>query len=281
MIHISSATVTTGSDEYYPEESPKRDVKVQGFFIDQCPVTNSEFGAFVEDTGYVSEAERAAPRGSLVFTQPRTPCSADNWRNWWSFVPGACWHTPLGPGSNLVGLQEHPVVHVALADTLAFANWSGKDLPTEAEWELAARGGLVQAPFAWGDELFPNGAIMANIWHGQFPWENTKADGYSRTSPVGAFPPNSFGLYDMIGNVWEWTRDAYRRHPSADQSNPCCCPGSHSGPQSATYNVIKGGSHLCAQNYCQRYRPAARLFQDHHTSTSHLGFRCVIRTKDV
>ena len=207
----------------------------------------------------------------------------------WQFLKAADWRHPYGPGSNIHGLDDHPVVHIAYADALAYARWAGKDLPTEAEWEFAARGGLDGAEFAWGDELVPDGKHMANTWQGAFPNENLLEDGYARTSPVGVFPPNGYGLYDMIGNTWEWTADWFTAQHQPDPGKPCCIPRNPRGgaidnsldpaqPQiRIPRKVIKGGSHLCAPNYCQRYRPAARHAEAVDTSTSHLGFRCVLR----
>jgi formylglycine-generating enzyme required for sulfatase activity len=215
--------------------------------------------------------------GSLVFHRSQGPVDLRDWRNWWAYVPGACWHRPEGPGSETATRDDHPVVHVAYEDAEVYAAWAGKALPTEAEWERAARGGLEGRVFAWGDEFAPEGRMMANTWQGDFPWQNLLLDGYAGTSPVGSFPPNGFGLYDMTGNVWGWTTDPFT-HSHA--RTPCC------GPDPATQDtsgnrlrrVLKGGSHLCAPNYCLRYRPAARQGEDVDTSTSHIGFRCIIRT---
>lgn len=206
--------------------------------------------------------------GSVVFERPRARVALDDHLAWWAYVPGAQWRRPEGPASDVHTRGRHPVTHVTHADAEAFAVWAGRVLPTEAEWEYAARGGLDGARFAWGDEEFPDGRVMANTWHGEFPWENLAGD--QRTSPVEAFPPNGHGLYDMIGNVWEWTRD---RFSAADAEN--CC--GDSGDERFPRNVIKGGSHLCAPNYCLRYRPAARQGEPIETSTSHIGFRCVVR----
>jgi formylglycine-generating enzyme required for sulfatase activity len=208
---------------------------------------------------------------------------------WWSFTFGANWRRPYGKGSDLRDLDQHPVVHVAYADALAYAAWAGKDLPTEAEWEFAARGGLDDAEFAWGAELTPGGRHMANTWQGAFPVENLREDGYARTSPVRAFPPNGYGVYDMIGNVWEWTKDWYVARHEVEAGKACCIPANPRGPrEDDNYDpampeiriprkVLKGGSHLCAPNYCRRYRPAARHPEPVDTSTSHVGFRCVLR----
>jgi formylglycine-generating enzyme len=231
--------------------------------------------------------------GSLVFTPPKQPVDTRDWSQWWTFKFGADWRRPYGPRSSSGGLNDHPVVHVAYQDALAYAKWAGKDLPTEAEWEFAARGGLDGAEFAWGDELTPGGRQMANTWQGAFPHENLKLDGYGRTSPVAAFPPNGYGVHDMIGNVWEWTSDWYSPKHAADAAKACCIPENpRGGREEASYDlcqpeikiprkVLKGGSHLCAPNYCRRYRPAARHPEPVDTSTSHVGFRCVVRPADA
>ncbi|MBF9198264.1 formylglycine-generating enzyme family protein [Microvirga terrestris] len=302
MVWIQGGTFRMGSDKHYPEEIPVHRVTVDGFWIDRTPVTNRDFRRFVESTGHVTIAERkpdpkdypgALPEmlkaGSLVFSPPDYPVSLSDWSQWWAFTFGATWRRPCGPKSSVKGLDDHPVVHVAYEDARAYADWSGRDLPTEAEWEFAARGGLDGAEYAWGDEFTPGGRHMANTWQGAFPFQNKREDGYDRTSPVTAFPPNGYGLHDMIGNVWEWTSDWYRsRHP-ADAPKACCIPGNPRGGREAdSYDprqpqiriprkVLKGGSHLCAPNYCRRYRPAARHAQPIDTSSSHIGFRCVSR----
>ena len=208
--------------------------------------------------------------------------------HWWTYVPGASWRQPQGPGSSVKRLPNHPVVHVAWEDVVAYAEWAGKELPTEAEWEYAARGGLEGATYAWGEELTPGGRWMANTWQGEFPLRNTGEDGHRGTAPVGSYPPNGYGLLDMIGNVWEWTSDWYGPHETA--AHACCSienprgaarEGSHDPSVAGVEiprKVMKGGSHLCAPNYCRRYRPAARMAQPVDTSTSHLGFRCIDRT---
>jgi sulfatase modifying factor 1 len=302
MVWIQGGTFRMGSDDHYPEEAPSHRVTVDDFLMDRTPVTNAEFAGFVAETGHVTLAETvpnaadypgALPEmlkaGSLVFVPPQRRVSLDDWGEWWAFVFGASWRAPLGPGSGIRGLEDHPVVHVAYADALAYARWAGKDLPTEAEWEFAARGGLEQAAYAWGDEFTPGGRHLANTWQGEFPNRNTGADGWLRTSPVEAFPPNRYGLRDMIGNVWEWTSDFWTERHQADAAKPCCIPrnprvrtaaGSEDPCQpeiAIPRKVLKGGSHLCAPNYCRRYRPAARHPEPVDTSTSHVGFRCVIR----
>lgn len=301
LVWIPGRIFTMGSDGHYPEEAPAHPVKVDGFWIDAAPVTNRQFAAFVKATGHVTVAERpprpedypgALPKmlraGSLVFTPPRTVVGPDI-SQWWSFKFGADWRHPYGGRSDIRGKLDHPVVHVAYSDATAYAAWAGKQLPTEAEWELAARGGLDDVEFAWGDELNPDGRLMANTWQGTFPTLNTKTNGADRTSPVGSYPANGYGIYDMIGNVWEWTSDFWStRHPEP-AAKSCCVPQNpHGGELEASFDpgqpeikiarrVLKGGSHLCAPNYCRRYRPAARHAEPEDTSTSHVGFRCVKR----
>jgi formylglycine-generating enzyme len=286
MVEIPGGRFHMGSEAFYPEERPVRAVEVREFSIDAYPVTAAEYRRFVRETKYVTVAERpldpadypdADPdvlvRGSLVFRKTAGPVPLDDHRNWWAYVAGASWKRPGGPGTTINGRDRHPVVQIAYEDAEAYASWAGKELPTEAEWEYAARGGLDGAAFAWGDEHFPNGTPMANTWQGHFPWQNLKTDGHEGTSPVGSFPPNGYGLYDMTGNVWEWTSDWFAG-PNADA--PCCAPEPLPG-ETFPRKVIKGGSHLCAPNYCLRYRPAARQGETIDTATSHLGFRCVVR----
>jgi formylglycine-generating enzyme len=293
MVWVPDGSCLMGSEDFYPEERPVRSIAVAGFWMDEHPVTNAEFRHFVKATGYVTVAERPLnpadypgtdPRmlvpGSLVFRNPGRRVSLDNARRWWVYVPGACWRHPEGLGSTLDGRDRHPVVHVAYEDTDAYARWAGKALPTEAEWERAARGGLEGAVYVWGNDFAPRGRMMANTWQGEFPWQNLRSDGYEATSPVGAFPPNGYGLYDMAGNVWEWTRDPFVGPTTA--ASPCCAPQpTEPQPPEADAHIprktIKGGSYLCAPNYCLRYRPAARQGESVDTSTSHLGFRCVVR----
>ena len=304
MVLISGGTFVMGSDKHYPEEAPAHRVSVSSFWIDRTPVTNREFRKFVNATGHVTLAElppdpkdypNALPHmlkpASLVFTPPDHPVDLRVWTQWWTFKFGANWRRPFGPRSSLSGLNEHPVVHVAYRDAEAYARWAGKELPTEAEFEFAARGGLNDAEFAWGDELTPGGRQMANTWQGMFPSENLGLDGYQHTSPVTAFPANGYGVHDMIGNVWEWTSDWYSDRHEADAAKACCVPENpRGGPEAASYDpalpniviprkVLKGGSHLCAPNYCRRYRPAARHAEPVDTSTNHVGFRCVVREK--
>jgi formylglycine-generating enzyme required for sulfatase activity len=288
MIWIPGGSFIMGSDRFYREERPSRREKVGGFWIDPQPVTNADFRGFVLATGYLTTSERAPDPamypdadpallvpGSAVFTKPQGPVGLRDQQAWWAYIPGANWQAPEGPRSNIDDRNDHPVVHVSFEDVSAYAIWAGKQLPTEAEWEFAARGGLEDATYAWGEELAPDGRAMANIWQGRFPWENLAEDGYEGTSPVGAFPANRYGLHDMIGNVWEWTASAYGM-PRSDAGKPSCCQ-SGAGSDAAAARVVKGGSHLCAPNYCLRYRPAARQSQSLDTSTTHIGFRCVIR----
>jgi formylglycine-generating enzyme len=305
MVQIPGGTFTMGSDHHYPEERPAHSVTVDGFSIDRHPVTNAEFRQFVEDTGHVTVAERppdptdypgALPEmlhpASLVFVNPGHPVDLRNIGNWWTYMASADWRHPRGQDSSLDGRDQHPVVHVAYEDAAAYAAWAGKELPTEAEWEFAARGGLEGAEFGWGEELEPDGRSMANTWQGAFPWQNLARDGFEGTSPVGSFPPNGYGLVDMIGNVWEWTTDWYQTGHEPTEGTACCSGSAVRNPGGATAGrsydlslphiriprkVIKGGSHLCAPNYCRRYRPAARFPEAIDTSTSHLGFRCVLR----
>ena len=289
MRWLPGGPFTMGCDDAYPEERPAFRTEVGGFWMDVAPVTNAQFAAFVRATGYVTLAEQTpdlahypdadpalAVAGSLVFLPPTEAVPLTDYRRWWKYMPGACWKHPEGPDTDLRGREQHPVVHVAHADALAYAQWAGKALPTEAEWEYAARGGLDGAPYAWGYAFTPRGQHLANTWQGEFPWHNLAEDGYAGTSPVGAFPPNSYGLYDLIGNVWEWTADEFTaRH----QPGKGCCTPARAGSTRARM-VVKGGSHLCAPNYCQRYRPSARQGETADSSTGHIGFRCVIRGDD-
>ena len=302
MVLISGDTFRMGSDKHYSEEAPVHQVRVDSFWIDRTPVTNERFKAFVDATGHKTFAELppdpkdypgALPHmlyaGSLVFSPPSHPVNLGDWSQWWRFLRAADWRHPYGRKSNIHGLDDHPVVHVTFADALAYAHWAGKELPTEAEWEFAARGGLDGAEFAWGSEFTPDGEYLANTWQGDFPHENLRTDGYERTSPVAAFPPNGYGIHDMIGNVWEWTSDWYSPGHKVDAPKACCIPvNPRGGREDASYDpcqpeikiprkVLKGGSYLCAPNYCRRYRPAARHAQPTDTSTSHVGFRCVVR----
>jgi sulfatase modifying factor 1 len=297
MQYIAGGSFAMGSEDFYPEERPVQAVTVEGFWIDEHPVTAGEFRRFVRETGYVTLAERpldpdlypdADPElltpGSLVFRKSSGPVDLEDHRNWWEYVPGAFWKRPGGKGTTVNGRDRHPVVHIAYEDAAAYATWAGKELPTEAEWEYAARGGLEGAVFAWGDDHFPGGNAVANTWQGEFPWQNQALDGFEGTSPIGSFPPNGYGLSDMCGNVWEWTSDWFTAHRSESSASPCCAPyeprvvSPELQPgETIPRRVIKGGSHLCAPSYCLRYRPAARQGQAVDSSTTHLGFRCVLR----
>jgi sulfatase modifying factor 1 len=304
LVWIPGGTFRMGSDLHYPEEAPAHQVTVDGFWIDRAPVTNRQFRDFVRDTGYVTTAETvpdpkdypgALPHmlyaGSLVFSPPDRAVDLADWSQWWQFLKGADWRHPYGPRSNINALESHPVVHVSFADACAYATWAGRHLPTEAEWEFAARGGLDGAEFAWGETFAPHGRQMANTWQGEFPHQNACEDGFARTSPVTAFPPNLYGVWDMIGNVWEWTMDWYTPRHAADAPKACCIPENpRGGSEAESYDpcqpevkiprrVLKGGSHLCAPSYCRRYRPAARHAQPVDTSSSHIGFRCVVRRR--
>ena len=296
MVALPGGEFLMGSESFYPEERPVRRVSVDAFGIDSRQVTNDAFRAFVEATGHVTVAERPVdlrgvpgammdeyPAGSMVFAPTDGPIDLSDSRRWWTYVPGAQWRHPYGPDSTIDAKGDHPVVHVAYEDAEAYATWAGKTLPSEAEWEYAARGGLEAKHFTWGDEVEPNGRIMANTWQGEFPWRNTKRDGFERTSPVGSFPANGYGLYDMAGNVWEWTADWYSVPTAGTVTKPCCAPAEASYDASSPEipiprKVLKGGSHLCAPNYCLRFRPAARMPQMIDTGMSHLGFRCVRRS---
>jgi formylglycine-generating enzyme len=302
MVWIPGGTFQMGSDRHYPEEAPAHNVSVPGFWISRHAVTNAEFARFVDETNYVTLAERPAnpddypgakPElllpSSVVFKKSAGPVDLRNPYNWWTYVAGADWRRPRGPGSSIAELADHPVVHVAFEDVEAYARWAGQELPTEAEWEHAARGGLEDAEFSWGNKYMPDGRPMANNWQGEFPWQNLLEDGYEWTAPVGTFPPNGYGLFDMAGNVWEWTTDWYQDHGKIERT--CCTIENPRGgdrdrsidPRSPEIRiprkVMKGGSYLCAPNYCRRYRPAARMAQMVDTSTCHLGFRCIVRVR--
>jgi formylglycine-generating enzyme len=274
MVLIRGGRFLMGSDRHYREERPARRAEVGAFWIDRHEVTNAQFAAFVAATGHVTVAERpvdarkypgAPPElllpGGIVFRQPPGPVDTSDVRNWWHYVPGASWRHPEGPGSSIAERMNHPVVQVTHEDAEAYATWAGRQLPTEAEWEFAARGGLEARVFVWGDEHRPDGIWQANVWQGRFPAEDLREDGFVGTAPVGCFAANGFGLFDMAGNVWEITADDYRDHRGAQ-------PGA---------KVAKGGSHLCAESYCFRYRPSARQAAAPDVGTSHIGFRTVLR----
>lgn len=279
LVELPGGTFRMGCSDFYPEEAPARTAEVAPFAIERHPVTTAQFAAFVEATGYRTVAERPmdparypgvpaadlAP-GAMVFRQTPGPVDLRNWRQWWDWAPGASWRHPFGPERG-ESAPDHPVVQVAYADALAYAAWTGRRLPTEAEWEYAARAGA-ESTYAWGDDVKPGGALMANTWQGAFPYRNDGAAGWVGTSPVGTFPPNGFGLVDMIGNVWEWTATEF----TGRLANPCCLPDDDPGVSQA----LKGGSHLCAPEYCHRYRPAARSPQSRDTATTHIGFRCAV-----
>ncbi len=305
LVEIPAGQFRMGSEDFYPEEGPTREIQIEGFAIDRGPVSVAQFAEFVADTGYTTLAERqpdagdypdADPSllvaGSAVFHPTPHPVPLDDATRWWSYVPGASWRHPWGPRSDNAERQVHPVTHVAYEDAEAFADWAGKQLPTEAEWEYAARGGLDGAVFAWGEEMRPSGELLANFWQGEFPWRNTGSRGWRGTSPIGLFPANGYGLCDVTGNVWEWTSDYYSARGAGTDApkSPCCQPppsprvdtpdGSYDVGRPGAHiprRVIKGGSHLCAPSYCLRYRPAARQPEAIDTSTSHIGFRCVRR----
>jgi formylglycine-generating enzyme len=305
MVAIPAGRFRMGSGAFYAEESPVREVDVDGFAMQRGPVTVGQFTRFAEDTDYVTLAERAPDPadypdadpsllvpGSAVFHPTPGPVRLDNPTRWWVYAPGANWRHPWGPASDNAGRDDHPVTHIGYEDAEAYATWAGMTLPSESEWEYAARGGLDGSTFTWGDEPHPGGELMANFWQGDFPWRNTGAKGWRGTTPVGLFAPNGYGLYDMTGNVWEWTTDDYSPLGAGSESpvSPCCKPPPNpraqppdachepggSGPDIPS-RVIKGGSHLCAPSYCLRYRPAARQPETIDTSTSHIGFRCITR----
>jgi len=302
MVWIPGGTFRMGSNDHYPEEAPVHQVTVDGFWMDKYQVTNAQYARFVKETGYTTVAERApnpedypgAPPenlvpGSLVFQKTKSPVDLRYIEQWWVWTPGAYWRQPEGPRSTIKKRARHPVVHIAYEDAAAYAAWAGKALPTEAEWEFGARGGLDGAEFTWGDEHFPNGKPTANTWQGEFPWQNLNEDGFEGTAPVGSFPPNGYGLYDMAGNAWDWTDDWWAEAHPEDAEKACCIPHNPRGGQmEGSYDpslpqfrvprkVVKGGSHLCAPNYCLRYRPAARRPQMIDTGTTHISFRCIVR----
>nr|WP_261381740.1 formylglycine-generating enzyme family protein [Paenibacillus cremeus] len=277
MIYLSGGEFLMGTDdgEGFPAdgEGPVRSVTLKPFYIDPCTVTNEEFSRFVEATGYVTEAETFG--WSFVFHLFVSPETAEKVRGsvqqtpWWLGVDGAYWKCPEGPDSNIDDRMDHPVIHISFNDAMAYCKWSGKRLPTEAEWEFAARGGLVQRRYPWGDELKPNGEHYCNIWQGKFPEKNNASDGYAGTAPVRSFYPNGYGLYNVSGNVWEWCSDWFSPtyHIQATRENPV-------GPPKGENRVLRGGSYLCHKSYCNRYRVAARSKNTPDSSTGNIGFRC-------
>lgn len=316
MVWVPEGEFLMGSDHKLaqPNERPTHRVRVHGFWMDRSHVTNAQFADFVKATGYVTTAERkpdwetlrvqlppGTPRppdsalipGAMVFTGTSQQVRLDDYSQWWSYVPGADWRHPRGPGSSIEGKDNHPVVQVSYEDALAYAKWAGKRLPTEAEWEFAARGGLEQATFVWGDEFAPAGKKMANTWdtaEKPFPVVSPKAGGATETSPVGTFPQNGYGLYDMTGNAWQWVADNYRADYFALQVKKAGTelivdprgpddsydPDDHGVPVNAPKRVTRGGSFLCNVDYCLSYRPSARRGTDPYNPMSHLGFRLVM-----
>jgi formylglycine-generating enzyme len=311
MVWIDGGEYTRGSvsDNAYPSEGPIHQVQVSGFWMDETEVTNAQFRQFVKETGYVTVAERpvdwevlkttvppGTPKpddtdllpGSLVFTPPNGAVPLDNMYRWWSWVNGADWKHPFGPETSIDNKDNYPVTHIAYEDAEAYAKWAGKRLPTEAEWEYAARGGKEGKDFAWGDELLPGGKYMANFFQGSFPYDNQPLDGFDRSAPVKSYSPNEFGLYDMTGNVWEWTSDWYRIDAYVNLANIPVCENPK-GPESsydpdepyAAKRVIKGGSYLCSDKYCSNFRPSARMPSEIYSGQEHVGFRCVKDRNDL
>ncbi|MEH2460172.1 formylglycine-generating enzyme family protein [Nostoc sp.] len=290
MVFISGGTFKIGSDKHYASEHSAEDITVDSFCIDKYEVTNGEFAKFVKETGYITLAERPLSQeqfpnlpeeqrkpGSLVFQMPEKGVTQIGYLGWWKWTPGANWQHPFGAESDIQGKDKYPVVHVAYEDIEAYAKWASKSLPTEAQWEYAARGGLDGATYSWGERY---SAKKANTWQGIFPFFNTKADGYFNSAPVGSFEPNGYGLYDMAGNVWEWTSDWYRighegKNNSFNPTGPAEKESFDPREPGVAKHVIKGGSYLCAPNYCSRYRPAARESQSPDTGTTHIGFRLI------
>jgi sulfatase modifying factor 1 len=301
LIALPGGSFPMGSTSFYPEEAPVHTATVSAFAVERHPVTNAQFAEFVDETGYATVAERPLDPalypgvseadlqpGTLVFRPTDGPVDLGDWRQWWDWAPGAYWRRPFGPASSIDAVDDqpdHPVVQVAYTDAAAYARWAGRRLPTEAEWEYAARGGRTTT-YAWGEEVTPCGRLMANTWQGRFPYRNDGALGWAGTSPVGTFPENAFGLVDMIGNVWEWTTTQYATQHRTEDKKACCAPSggqerSNRGndqaiPDPGVNQTLKGGSHLCAPEYCQRYRPAARSAQSQDSAATHIGFRCVV-----
>jgi formylglycine-generating enzyme len=285
LVSLPGGSFRMGATDFYPEEAPIHTVRLAAFAIEMHPVTNAQFAEFVDDTGYLTVAERQLDPaqypgadsdvlvpGALVFEKTPGPVDLSDWRQWWQWKPGACWRRPFGLESGVDYRLEHPVVQIAYPDAAAYARWARRRLPTEAEWEYAARGGST-ATYPWGDDPTPEGRLMANTWQGHFPYQNDGALGWAGTSPVGTFPANGYGLRDMIGNVWEWTTTRFAGpHRLGPPVHGCCPPTEH--PDPTVNQALKGGSHLCAPEYCHRYRPAARSPQSQDSATTHIGFRC-------
>ncbi|HKK31316.1 MAG TPA: formylglycine-generating enzyme family protein [Alphaproteobacteria bacterium] len=296
MVRIEGGAFIMGEDEARPEERSEHPVTVSPFWIDRHEVTNAQFARFVAATGYQTLAETGLdparypelPKellepGSMVFSPPKNPVALADPLRWWKYVKGANWREPLGPGSSIEGKENHPVVHISWIDARAYARWLGRDLPTEAEWEFAARGGLEQARYVWGDTYDPLEGWKANIWQGSFPQANSSADGHTRTAPVGCYPPNAYGLYDMAGNVWEYARDlwlpGHRPEAITDPTGPKLRAALRFAGPAGPSVVVKGGSFLCTPQYCLRYRPSARQPQEVGLGASHIGFRTVLRDR--
>ncbi len=287
MVWIEGGQFTMGSSDFYPDEGPVKNVEVEGFWIDRYEVSNAQFARFVDETGYITVAEQQLNPadypdippdqlipGSVVFIMPTRFSEGGSLTDWWRFIPGTNWREPLGPGSSIEGKENYPVVHVAYDDALAYAEWAGRELPTEAQWEYAARGGLENKTFAWGDEFRPDDKWRANTWQGMFPAFNEGEDGHLATAPVGCYPANGYGLHDMTGNVWEWVDDWY--FPGHQQADTSKLPHGYDPRQPhLPVKVIKGGSYLCAKNFCMRYRPSARHAQETTLGAAHIGFRTV------
>lgn len=302
MVLIPGGTFHMGAhdDAGMPDEYPRHAVQLDSFWMDEHEVTNAEFKAFVAATGYVTTAERPIPAeellatlppgstvdsnmlqpGALVFVPTDTAVSLDDVGQWWVFTKGAHWQRPKGPESNVTAKDDHPVVHVSWDDAQAYASWAGKRLPTEAEWEFAARGALKDQPFPWGSELPQTGKPKANIWSGRFPYENTNTDGFVELAPVKSFAANGYQLYDMAGNVWEWTADWYNHDSYTVEKPNCRNPQGASTPNDPEEpkqpkRVIRGGSFMCSDEYCRGYRVSARMKTTANSGLSNLGFRCV------
>ncbi len=299
MVWVPAGTFQMGSPTGPSDSQPLHAVTLDGFWMDETEVTNAEFQAFVDATGYVTVAERPATAaefptgaardlvaslndpigpGALIFVAPETPGPLTDFFQWWRWQPGASWRHPEGPDSSITDRMDHPVVQVAWEDAVAYAKWAGKRLPTEAEWEYAARGGLDRKMYVWGDSKNPDGKSPANLWTGEFPSTNTEADGWTGTAPVNSYPPNAFGLHDMAGNVWEWTADWYDAtyYRTSPEKNPPGPEKTHDPDEPGLpKKVLRGGSFLCAESYCLGSQPGVRSRTSPDTGLVHLGFRCV------